>query len=287
MRLLLTGGRGFTGRYVELEAQREGHVVTHLGSDLTDPAATHDAVQRAAPTHVLHLGAISAVTHDDELALYRVNLFGTINLLKAVDALTVRPERVILASSANVYGNSDCSPIREDTPPAPVNHYAMSKLAMELMSRASFAERLPLLWTRPFNYTGVGHDQRFVIPKLVHHFASGKARVELGNLDVEREFNDVRPVAQAYVRLLAGGEPGETYNICSGRPVSLRAVIQSLQRLSGHPIEVRVNPAFVRQNEVFRLTGSPDKLYEHIGPLQYRDLDDTLAWMLEAAKSSE
>lgn len=287
MRLLLTGGRGFTGRYIERQAQLEGHAVTQLGCDLTDTVATREAVQRAAPTHLLHLGAISAVTHDDELAFYRVNLFGTINLLKAVAALAVPPDRVILASSANVYGNSDDSPIREDTPPAPMNHYAMSKLAMEHMSRASFADRLPLVWTRPFNYTGVGHDQRFVIPKLVHHFASRQARVELGNLDVEREFNDVRPVAEVYLRLLARGQPGETYNICSGRPVSLRAVIENLQRLSGHTIDVGVNPAFVRPNEVFRLTGSPDKLEQCIGPVAYLDLSETLTWMLEAAKSSE
>jgi nucleoside-diphosphate-sugar epimerase len=287
MQLVLTGAKGFTGRYVEQEARRQGHSVVELDSDLTDQAGTRDAVVRAAPSHVLHLGAISAVTHEDELSLYRVNLFGTMNLLKAIDALAVRPERVILASSANVYGNSGTSPIREDTPPAPVNHYAMSKLAMEMMSRASFGDRLPLLWTRPFNYTGVGHDQRFVIPKLVHHFATRQARVELGNLDVEREFNDVRPVAEAYVRLLATGAIGETYNICSGRPVSLRNVIASLQRLSGHALEVAVNPDFVRPNEVFRLTGSPDKLYQSIGLIEHRDLDDTLSWMLQAAMPAQ
>lgn len=285
MRLLLTGAGGFTGRYVESEAQREGYTVVHLGCDLTDAAATADAVLRAAPTHAIHLGAISAVTHEDELALYRVNLFGTTNFLKAIAMLAAPPERVVIASSANVYGNSDRSPIAEDTPPAPVNHYAMSKLAMELMSRASFGEILPLLWTRPFNYTGVGHDQRFVIPKLIHHFADRRACVELGNLDVEREFNDVRPVAQAYVRLLSRGRPGETYNICSGRPLSLRTVIETLQRISGHTIEVAVNPRFVRPNEVFRLTGSPDKLHQCIGPLKQCSLDDTLTWMLKAAQS--
>lgn len=286
MRLLLTGGRGFTGRYVDLAARRAGHAVIHLSSDLTDAVATKEEVLSTAPTHVLHLAGISAVTHADELALYRVNLFGTLNLLKSVAGLPALPERVILASSANVYGNSPSSPIRESAPAAPVNHYAMSKLAMEMMSSATFGDRLPLIFTRPFNYTGVGHDQRFVIPKLVHHFATGEARVELGNLDVEREFNDVRSVAEAYMRLLDHGVPGETYNICSGRPVSLKSVISALARLSGNDIEVQVNPAFVRPNEVHRLTGSPEKLHDCIGDLAHRDLDDTLKWMLEAAKST-
>src|SRR5690606_29793103 len=135
-----------------------------------------------------------------------------------------RPRSVLLASSANVYGNTECSPIAETQPPAPVNHYAMSKLAMEHMAR-TYADRLPLFFTRPFNYTGPGQDASFVIPKLVTHFARRAPAVELGNLDVEREFNDVRFVCEAYLSLLQKAVPGEVYNICTGAPLTLRAVI--------------------------------------------------------------
>ena len=90
-------------------------------------------------------------------------MMGTINLLDALCALPICPSKVVLASSANVYGNCAVSPIKEDQPPAPVNHYAMSKLAMEHMAR-TFASRLPIVITRPFNYTGPGQRSNFLIP---------------------------------------------------------------------------------------------------------------------------
>jgi nucleoside-diphosphate-sugar epimerase len=106
--------------------------------------------------------------------------------------------------------------------------------------------------------------------------------IELVNLDVARDFSDVRTVAAAYAKLLT--EPaaiGETFNICSGRAVSLREVVEMVSELSGHPLEVRVNPAFVRANEVRTLCGSPDKLEKVIGPLDSIPLRQTLGWMLE------
>lgn len=280
-KLLLTGARGFTGRHFTKAALQSGYEVHPLSADLTDATAVAIEVAAAAPDFVVHLAAISAVTHADEEALYRVNLFGTLNLLKALVALPQAPKRVLLASSANVYGNADTSPIDEALCPAPVNHYAMSKLAMEFMS-ATFAERLPLVTVRPFNYTGIGHDMRFVIPKLAAHFARRADTIELGNLDVEREFNDVRTVCDAYLRLLQLGQPGQTYNVCSGRPVSLKSAIEALKKMTGHDLQVKVNPAFIRANEVHRLCGNPAKLEACIGQLQHPPLEDTLSWMLSA-----
>lgn len=280
-RILLTGADGFTGQHFTKAAQQAGYEVHPLSADLTDAGSVAAEVVAAAADFVVHLAAISAVTHADEEAFYRVNLFGTQNLLKALAALPKSPKRVLLASSANVYGNADKSPIDESTCPAPVNHYAISKLAMEFMS-ATLANRLPLVIVRPFNYTGVGHDTRFVIPKLVEHFVRRADSIELGNLDVEREFNDVRIVCEAYLRLLQQGQPGQTYNMCSGRPVSLKSVIEALKHITGHDLLVEVNPAFVRANEVHRLCGNPAKLESCIGPLQHPPLEDTLRWMLSA-----
>ncbi|MHB1331620.1 MAG: GDP-mannose 4,6-dehydratase [Sulfuriferula sp.] len=278
-RILLTGAGGFTGQHFTEAAERAGYEVYPLVTDLTDAEAVATGVAASAPEFVVHLAGISAVTHADEEALYRVNLFGTLNLLKALSALPQVPNRILLVSSANVYGNADKSPIDESTCPAPVNHYAMSKLAMEFMS-ATFSNRLPLLIVRPFNYTGVGHDARFVIPKLVAHFAQRSETIELGNLEVEREFNDVRTVCEAYLRLLQLGQPGQTYNVCSGRPVSLKFVIDALKQITGHDLQINVNPAFVRANEVHRLCGSPAKLEASIGKLQHPALEETLRWML-------
>jgi nucleoside-diphosphate-sugar epimerase len=280
-KLLLTGAHGFTGQHFTKAAQQAGYEVHPLSADMTDAKAVATETAAVAPDFVVHLAAISAVTHADEEALYRVNLFGTLNLLKALVALPQAPKLVLLASSANVYGNADTSPIDESICPAPVNHYAMSKLAMEFMS-ATFADRLPLVTVRPFNYTGIGHDMRFVIPKLVEHFARRVETIELGNLDVEREFNDVRTVCEAYLRLLQQGQPGQKYNVCSGRPVSLKFVIDALRKISGHDLQVNVNLDFIRANEVHRLCGNPAKLEACIGALQHPPLEDTLRWMLSA-----
>jgi nucleoside-diphosphate-sugar epimerase len=279
MNILLTGAAGFTGLFFKQQAQAAGHKVWPLAADLTDKAAVAAEVAQAQPTAVVHLAAISFVGHADEAAFYAVNVLGTMNLLAAVAALPVPPTKVLLASSANVYGNCAASPITEAQAPAPVNHYATSKLAMEHMA-LTYADRLSLVITRPFNYTGPGQAPQFLIPKLVSHFVRRASRIELGNLHVEREFNDVRMVCEAYLRLLAHGEPGNIYNVCSGQPHTLQHVINTLERITGHTMAVDVNPAFVRANEVYRLCGSPAKFQAAVGPLGEWGLEDTLRWML-------
>lgn len=282
LKILLTGAAGFTGLFFKSAAEAAGHQVLALQSDLSDKSAVAAEVLQAAPDAVVHLAAISFVGHADDTAFYGVNVVGTMNLLAGLAALPVKPLKVLLASSANVYGNCDASPISEAQPAAPVNHYAMSKLAMEHMAR-TYLDRLPVLFSRPFNYTGPGQAPNFLIPKLVNHFAQRAPAIELGNLHVEREFNDVRMVCDAYLALLNHGVPGEVYNVCSGQPYTLQHVIGLLSGITGHSMDVSVNPAFVRANEVHRLSGDADKLQNCVGTLKTYDLVDTLQWMLEAA----
>ncbi|MBP8005735.1 MAG: NAD-dependent epimerase/dehydratase family protein, partial [Acinetobacter sp.] len=220
MKILITGAAGFTGLFFRSAAETAGHRVMPLQADLTEKAAVRAEVLQAAPDAVVHLAAISFVGHADDTAFYGVNVVGTTNLLDALSSLPIKPSKVLLASSANVYGNCDASPITEAQLPTPVNHYATSKLAMEHMA-LTYADRLPVVITRPFNYTGPGQAPQFLIPKLVSHFASRAGRIELGNLHVEREFNDVRMVCDAYLRLLATGVPGQTYNVCTGQAYTL------------------------------------------------------------------
>ncbi len=289
MKILLTGSDGFTGYPFAQAARSAGHLVVTLQSDLTDREALCKEVLAAAPDAVVHLAAISFVDHADEKAFYATNVIGTMNLLDALVQLPQDPRRVLLASSANVYGNCEDSPIVENQAPAPVNHYAMSKLAMEFMAR-NYAERLKMIITRPFNYTGPGQAVNFIIPKLVEHFAHRAPVISLGNLHVEREFNDVQMVCSAYLQLLQYGEPGETYNVCSGQAYTLQHVIDMLNRLTGHDIEVKVNPAFVRAGEVHRLCGSPAKLQRLLARqgcvLKKQSLEDTLRRMLAASKGT-
>jgi GDP-6-deoxy-D-talose 4-dehydrogenase len=282
MRLLLTGAEGFTGQILSEQAQARGYEVYGLASDITDKAAVAQEVARVEPEVVIHLAAISFVAHADDTAFYRVNVIGTQNILAALVNFPTRPQSVILAGSALVYGNSKASPITEAEPVAPPNHYGLSKLAMEYIARTYF-DRLPIMITRPFNYTGPGQAPEFLIPKLVRHFAQRANLIELGNLDVEREFNDVRMVCEAYLALLQKGTPGEIYNVCSGRPFTLREVMSKLERLTDHTMQIKVNPAFVRPDEVRSLYGSAEKLKQCIGELPSYELEDTLRWMLASA----
>lgn len=286
MKILLTGADGFTGVHFTRHAEAAGHTVLPLRSDLTDRAALAAEVAQAAPEALVHLAAISFVGHADEAAFYAVNVVGTVNLLNAVAALPQRLRCALIASSANVYGNAEVSPIAETQAPAPVNHYAASKLAMEHLAQ-TFADRFPVFIARPFNYTGPGQAEHFLIPKLVAHFARRAPVVELGNLNVEREYNGVDFVCQSYLHLLAHGTPGLPYNVCTGHTHSLLGVMARLQHLTGHVLDPQVNPRLVRANEVHRLCGDPARLravWQLAGahwPAQ-ADLDQTLVRMLDA-----
>ncbi|MBW4046361.1 MAG: NAD-dependent epimerase/dehydratase family protein [Proteobacteria bacterium] len=290
---LVTGAGGFTGRYLVPALRDKEFRVVGLGEgassadvdiscNLTNTAAVRSAVEQAQPTHVVHLAALAFVGHGDARAFYDVNLFGTLNLLEALAALDVPPQKVLIASSANVYGTPGVEVIDETVCPAPVNHYACSKLAMEHMVRTWF-ERLPIVMTRPFNYTGVGQDEKFLIPKIVSHFQRNAAHIELGNLDVARDFSDVRDVAAAYMALLDSDAHSDVFNVCTGEAVALREVLRMMAEISAHDLEVRVNPAFVRSNEIPVLRGDPRKLQGQTGHTSSIPLRDTLHWMYTAA----
>jgi nucleoside-diphosphate-sugar epimerase len=195
--------------------------------------------------------------------------------------------KVILASTSNVYGNAERIPIDESLCPAPTNHYAISKLGMEHIA-ALYADRLDILITRPFNYTGAGQGEHFLIPKIVSHFARKAPFIELGNIDVERDFSDVRWVAQAYVHLLASPVTQGIFNLASGTSVTIRHLIDTLGRLSGHTLSIRQNPEFIRSGEISVLRGSREKLCAALPSLPPPiPVGETLAWMLaEASKES-
>ena len=159
---------------------------------------------------------------------------------------------------------------------------------MEEMAK-TFFKRLPIIIARPFNYTGPGQKGNFLIPKLVDHFVKKKPFIELGNLNIEREFNDVLMIIDAYIKLLELGTASETYNVCSGQARSLQFVLNALKKITGHDIEIRVNPEFVRTSEVHRMVGNPEKLknlFQSNGlKLQAPALEETLQKMLNTALS--
>jgi nucleoside-diphosphate-sugar epimerase len=292
-RALITGLRGFTGYYLANELTEAGYRVFGtvlpgertgpdiVAVDLCDRAAVAAMVEQVQPDVVAHLAGIAFVAHQDAAQIYQVNIVGTRNLLEALAALRRRPLAVLLASSANIYGNASVPVIDEEVAPAPANDYAVSKLAMEHMARL-WMDKLPIIIARPFNYTGIGQSENFLLPKIVAHFRQHAARIELGNLAIARDFSDVRMVADSYRRLLAARPAGEAFNVCSGQSHSLSELIDMMSDIAGYRIEVQVNPAFVRANDVLKLSGSNAKLQRAIGPVAPPPLADTLRWMYEA-----
>ncbi len=289
-RALITGLRGFTGYYMAQELTAAGYRVygtvmpgEELGPDihavdLCDREAVARMVDEVQPDVVAHLAGIAFVAHSDAELIYRVNVVGTRNLLEALAAGKHRPTSVLLASSANIYGNASVPVIDENVSPSPANDYAVSKLAMEYMARL-WMDKLPITIARPFNYTGVGQTENFLLPKIVSHFRRNEKRIELGNLAIARDFSDVRMVARAYRRLLAVAPAGEAFNVCSGSSHSLANLIDMMSEIAGYHIDVHVNPAFVRANDVLTLSGSNSKLTAVIGQLDPTPLSETLRWM--------
>ena len=293
-RVLVTGADGFTGRHLCARLRTAGFDVTELTehatttdrqvrAELNDAAQVRDAVARARPEHVVHLAAIAFPGHADAGAIYRVNVVGTLNLLQALVEHGAGARGVLLPSTATVYAGDSSSALAEDAAVAPASHYAVSKLAMENMAHL-FADRIPIAIVRPFNYTGPGQREPYLVPKIVRHFAQRAGAVELGNIDSERDFLDVRVVADAYARLLSTEAAfGRTFNLCSGVGTSVRGLIAKLEAITGHRIDVQVNPAFVRPNEPRRIVGSAMRLRETIGDLLDVPLERTLQDMLSEA----
>ena len=295
-RALITGIEGFTGRYLADELRLNGYDVFGLTGaesgtlakdmfsvDLNDLRGIEAVVNNVQPEVIVHLAAIAFVAHGDVEAIYRTNVVGTRNLLEAASKLPATPRAILLASSANIYGNADIEIIDESVSVAPANDYAVSKLAMEYMARL-WADKLPITLVRPFNYTGVGQSINFLLPKIVDHFKRRAPVLELGNIDVVRDFSDVRTVVRCYRHLLDRRDKivsGEVFNICSGQGHSLLEAIELMRNISGHPPEIRANPAFVRANEVKKLVGSRAKLERAIGVVSSIPLQETLRWMYE------
>ena len=294
-RVLITGIEGFTGRYLAAELEAHGWEVWGLGlrdangearqlrCDLGDLDGLKRAVAEVQPDAAIHLAAIAFPGHGDSTEFYHTNLIGSRNLLVALAGLRRKPTSVLLASSATVYGNSLEGLLDERSPTNPTSEYAVSKLAMEYMARL-WLSVLPIVIVRPFNYTGVGQPEHFLLPKIVAHFRRRAEVIELGNTDVSRDFCDVRAVARAYRGLLETQPTGEVINVSSGRVHSLRDIIAMATMMTGHDLRVEVNPRFVRPAEVKSLGGNPAKLQALVGGWDTPPLEHTLRWMLACSE---
>jgi len=280
--VLVTGSSSFTGAYVLSELNSQGFSFVDNADksvDLRNYVSVVNLVNKVKPDYVIHLAALSFVGNTNTNEIYETNLLGTINLLRSLDESGLKLRKVVLASSANIYGNVEGT-ISEGQKPEPVNHYGISKFSMEMAAR-QWEDKLPLVICRPFNYTGVGQAENFLVPKIIKHFQEKQKIIELGNIDIYRDFSDVRDIAQWYVKILDSKEVNFNVNFCSGKLTSLREIIQKLNKLANYTIDVRVNPDFVRDNEIMKLCGDNQLLQSIIDIGNRKSIQETLQWMYD------
>jgi GDP-4-dehydro-6-deoxy-D-mannose reductase len=291
VRSLITGGRGFVGNWLADHLRRLGDEVVAIDQEveITDPTALLAAVSAALPDAIYHLAALTHVgqSWDEPLRVLEVNVIGTGALLAAARECGSNP-RILVTSSAEVYGavtDPARLPLTELSPTAPLTPYAASKLAGEaLVAQAHLGHGQQVISVRPFNHIGPGQTPNFAVPALAKRIVEaekrGAATIPVGNLSARRDFTDVRDVVRAYRLLIETGQPGQVYNVCSGRDVSIREIADGLLRLAGTSLEFETDPTLVRPVEVPVLRGDPGRLMEATGWKPEIPLEETLADVL-------
>ncbi len=294
---VVTGARGFVGPHLVAHLEDRGDTVVSLDRrgpepfDVTDADAVRAALERERPDAVYHLAAMSHVgdSWKAPALVLRVNAEGTLNVLRACVDLGIN--RVLVVGSAEEYGRVDPAdlPLSEDAPLRPVTPYGASKVAGNFLALQSFlGDGLGAIRARPFNHTGPGQEATFLVPALAARIAraeqTGAREIPVGSLDAVRDVSDVRDVVRAYRLLVERGEPGEVYNVCSGRGVAVSEIAQRLVERARHEIRLVVDPELVRAVEVPRLVGDNRRLREATGWVPEHELSSTLADVLDAAR---
>ena len=259
MRLLLTGRTGFVGRHV-LEAARGAgvDVIQATRNQTGDFAAAIAAVE---PDAIVHCAGVT--TAPDAAALQAANVDLTAALLKAVTD-RARPPRVVLIGSAAEYGHVPASalPVREDWSCRPVTDYAASKYRQTLLGLAFAEQGYPVMIARLFNPVGAGMPRHLALPAIAARLAAAgpSGVVRVGNLDVARDFIDLREAARIILGLAAATPPWPLVNVCSGRSTRLGDLVRQMAALGGLEVTLEPDPTLIRPDEMPDLAGSIDRL---------------------------
>jgi GDP-4-dehydro-6-deoxy-D-mannose reductase len=289
---LVTGGTGFAGSHLVSLLRDGGQQPAAPGRaelDLLDAEAVRAYVEELRPGAVFHLAARASVGRSwaDPGETLTANLGMTLGVLEAVRAAA--PEApILLVGSGEIYGAPERLPVAEDAPLRPQNPYAVSKAACDLLGgQYADAHGLQVVRTRSFNHAGPGQSDEYVVGTLTRQVAQAElagrdeAVLRLGNLEAARDFTDVRDVVRAYA--MAVDLPAGAYNVCSGRSVTIRQLVEALGGVASVEVRVEVDPERVRAHEVPAVRGSASRLQDATAwrpeiPLERTLVDALAAW---------
>lgn len=277
-RLLITGKSGFVGNTMVgmlADARDPGFAaIPEESPDLRDCSAWDAFIAAVKPDAVIHLAAQTFVPESFSAPrrTFEINFFGTLHLLEALQRQKFAG-RMLFVGTGDVYGTvaAERLPITEETLPRPRNPYAVSKLAAEsLCFQWSQTGDIDIVMARPFNHIGRGQNPNFVIPSMarqIAEIAAGKRPpvVDVGDIDVTRDFTDVQDVVRAYFTLIEAGRRGEVYNVCSGRETTIRDALFTLGKTAQVEFEIRQDATKLRVAEQRRIVASNEKIMRATG----------------------
>ena len=311
MRLLITGITGFVGSHMAEFALAHGAEVSgsmrwrsktenidHLRAritlvecDLRDLSSVRNLLEITEPTHVVHLAAQSfvAASWKAPAETLTTNIISQVNLLEAMRGLRISP-RFLAVGSSEEYGlvHPDELPIKETNPLRPLSPYAVSKVTQDMMGYQYFKSYgLPIVRTRAFNHEGPRRGDVFVTSNFARQIAEIEAGIRepvifVGDLKPKRDYSDVRDIVRGYWALLERGEPGEVYNLCSGKSWPIQHVLDFLLGQSRvKAIAVKIDPARLRPSDVMELEGDPGKIQRALGWKVEIPFEQTLTELLD------
>lgn len=292
MNIVITGINGFVGTILRRMLEEKGYRVSGIdirsndenvhAVDITDHEAVLQSIQKLAPDFIFHLAAISRVDYANPSQLYSINVTGTLNLLTAASHLSTKP-RFLLVSSSQIYGivEEASQPISEKSPINPVNHYGASKASAEHLVKVFHHEYgIPTTIVRPFNHIGRGQDPHFVIPKIVKSIKDKKSSIQLGNLNVMRDFLDVRDVCDAYIRIMEDFKDGSIFNIASGTAYKIADLVLMIQEIAHIKLNIEHSDSLFRKKEIVKSIGDSSFFKKQYNWQPVYSIRDSLEWMI-------
>ena len=291
-RSLLDKGVKLAGYSLETDIDQEAlpsNIKIFIG-DLRDQQALPQAISEFKPDMVFHLAALSSVklSFENPAETFSINIMGTLNLFEAISRLK-SPSKTLIVSSSEIYGQiaSGDVPVRETAPLAPVNPYGVSKAAVDLLGYQYFkAYKLPIFRIRAFSHSGPRQSTQAVLSDWTMQVAKielglAAPEIKVGNLQVVRDYTDVRDVVKAYLAIMEKGRPGEAYNVCSGHGYELEHLLKIIVKFSRKKIKVIADPSRLRPVDIPILIGSPEKLKSDTGWEPEINLEMTLKDLYE------